>query len=205
MTEAALKFMAEYFAAEVVGKQTHFFGIEVHKCPLDLWVYQEIIVDTRPDLIVECGTYQGGSALWMASVLHQLGYGRVLSIDTSLSRSLPQHPRIEYFEGSSITTQAMAAVALRYIDAERVMVVLDSDHDKEHVLRELKLYGLMVSLGCYLIVEDTFIGHPVFPERLPGPAEALAEWLPSHPEFEVDRSREKFGMTFNPGGYLRRV
>ena len=197
-------FMQEYFASEVTGA-TFFRGVPVLKCPLDLWVYQEIIVETKPTLIVECGTAYGGSALWMASILDQLGAGMVFTIDRSLRVGFPPHPRITYREGSSTSTPTMAAVALAYVHAgARTMVVLDSDHKAAHVRNELDLYAPLVTPGQYLIVEDTCIGHPVFPEMLPGPAEALEEWLPQHPEFEVDRSREKFGVTWNPGGWLRR-
>jgi len=197
-------FMQEYFASGVTG-DTFFMGVPVLKCPLDLWVLQEIIWETKPTLVIETGTAYGGSALWMASILEQLGDGSVLSIDASLQVRLPMHRRIEYLERSSID-QTVTGI-LTVVDprqGRRWMVILDSDHSKQHVLKELELYASLVTPGNYLIVEDTCISESIFPEKLPGPAEALAEWLPKHPEFEVDRSREKFGVTWNPGGYLRR-
>jgi cephalosporin hydroxylase len=85
------------------------------------------------------------------------------------------------------------------------MVILDSDHAMAHVRAELELYAPMVTAGCYLIVEDTNVnGHPVYPLHGPGPMEALGEFLPRHPEFEVDAECEKFMLTFNPRGYLLR-
>jgi len=197
-------FMQEYFASEVTGA-TFFRGVPVLKCPLDLWVYQEILYETQPTFIVECGTAYGGSALWLASVLQVLGFGHVLSIDKSIRATVPLHPQLTYFEGESTSLAAKRKVSeLWPHHGHHTMVILDSDHRAEHVLAELDLYAQVVTPGCYLVVEDTCIGHPVFPEMLPGPAEALAEWLPQHPEFEVDRSREKFGVTWNPGGWLRR-
>jgi cephalosporin hydroxylase len=86
------------------------------------------------------------------------------------------------------------------------LVILDSDHSRDHVLTELRTYSPLVTPGQYLIVEDTNVnGHPVLSEHGPGPAEALVEFLDETDGFEVDRAREKFGMTFNPGGYLRRL
>jgi cephalosporin hydroxylase len=86
------------------------------------------------------------------------------------------------------------------------MVVLDSDHHRDHVRNELRLYSDMVSPGCYLIVEDThFNGHPIVPKFGPGPWEAVEEFLAAHPNFERDRSRERFLLSFNPGGWLKRV
>ena len=85
------------------------------------------------------------------------------------------------------------------------MVVLDSDHSREHVLRELELYAPLVTPGCYLVVEDTNVnGHPVSPGFGPGPMEAVGDYLRTTDDFEVDRGREKFMLTFNPSGYLRR-
>ena len=87
-----------------------------------------------------------------------------------------------------------------------VMVVLDSDHIKSHVLKELDALSSLVTKGSYLIVEDTNInGHPVLPNFGDGPWEALHEWLPNHPEFEIDKSCEKFGITFFPDGFLKRT
>jgi cephalosporin hydroxylase len=86
------------------------------------------------------------------------------------------------------------------------LVVLDSDHSEAHVSRELELLSPWVTVGSYLIVEDTNInGHPTFHTFGPGPFEAVATFLDKHPEFVVDPSREKFLMTFNPCGFLKRV
>jgi cephalosporin hydroxylase len=86
-----------------------------------------------------------------------------------------------------------------------VFVVLDSDHRREHVLAELQAYADVVTPGSYLVVEDTSVnGHPVAPEFGPGPMEAVERFLETDERFVVDRSREKFLLTFNPGGFLRR-
>ncbi len=86
------------------------------------------------------------------------------------------------------------------------MVVLDSDHHRDHVLNELRLYNGLVSPGCYLIVEDThFNGHPILPKFGPGPFEAVDEFLRTNTAFVRDRTRERFLLTFNPGGYLKRL
>ena len=85
------------------------------------------------------------------------------------------------------------------------MVVLDSNHKAFHVLDELRAYHPLVTPGGYLVVEDTNInGHPVEPEFGPGPMEALAEFLQENDDFEVDAAREKFMLTYNPGGWLRK-
>jgi cephalosporin hydroxylase len=89
---------------------------------------------------------------------------------------------------------------------EKVMVVLDSDHHAEHVLNELRIYGEMVTVGSYLIAEDTNInGHPVRPDLGPGPWEAVQTFLKENNSFAVDTKREKLLPTFNPGGYLIRT
>jgi cephalosporin hydroxylase len=90
--------------------------------------------------------------------------------------------------------------------ADTVLVLLDSDHAKDHVLREIGVYGTLVTPGSYLVVEDTNVnGHPVEPEFGPGPMEAVEEFLRERRDFVVDETREKFYLTFNPRGYLRKV
>ena len=130
-----------YESADTTWKQTTWLGQPVQKCPLDLWVLQEIVAETRPDLIVECGTYLGGSARFLASVCDELGDGRIVTIDVVERPGRPRHRRIAYLTGSSTTalsSSAFAAIARR---AKRVMVILDSDHSRDHVLRELELYS----------------------------------------------------------------
>ena len=86
------------------------------------------------------------------------------------------------------------------------MVILDSDHRKDNVLAELRAYSPLVQPGDYLIVEDTNVnGHPLVPDFGPGPMEAVDEFLATDDSFEIDPAREKFYMTFNPRGYLRRL
>ena len=86
------------------------------------------------------------------------------------------------------------------------MAVLDSDHGRDHVAREVAAWADLVSEGCYLIVEDTSVnGHPLLPDFGPGPMEALDAFLAGRTDFVVDRSRERFLLTLTPRGYLRRV
>lgn len=187
-------------------RDTWWMGHAVLKCPLDLWVYQEILHEIRPALIIESGTAFGGSALFLASVCDMLGSGHILTIDLEARAGLPQHPRIEYVTGSSVSPETLTRVRERATGAEGVLVILDSDHALAHVAAELTAYAPFVTAGSYLIVEDTNLnGHPVEPDHGPGPREAVARFLPDHPEFSPDPTREKFFLTFNPKGYLRKV
>jgi cephalosporin hydroxylase len=195
-----------YFKKPKTWADTRFLGVPTAKNPLDLWVYQEILFETRPDVIVETGTAHGGSALFMASVCDLLGRGRVISVDLRPQPNLPAHDRVTYLTGSSVAPEVAAAVRGQIPAGARVMIVLDSDHSEAHVLEELKTYAPLVTPGCYAVVEDSNVnGHPVFLGHGPGPAEAVRRFLSSDDSFTVDRSREKFMFTFNPGGYLRRT
>ena len=185
--------------------RTKWMNVACEKCPLDLWIYQEILSEIRPDLIVETGTRFGGSALFLAHVLDIIGKGEILTIDIDNTISRPAHPRITYVHGSSADASLITSVLADRRDGVR-MVILDSDHSKGHVLKELALLARHVSVGSYLIVEDTNInGHPVLPAFGGGPWEAVEDFLKVHPEFVVDDTREKFLMTFNPRGYLKRI
>lgn len=179
-------------------------GYQALKCPLDLWLYQELLVRTRPDVVVETGTWRGGSALYMAAVFDQIGRGRVITIDIEAKPDLPDHPRIRYLNGSS-TDPAVVAEVRRSVAGNRAMVILDSDHHARHVYEELRAYSPFVLTGDYLIVEDTNVnGHPAYPEFGPGPREAVERFLSSNEEFAIDERCERFMMTLNPMGYLRR-
>ena len=186
-------------------QQTHWLGVPILKSPLDCWVYQEIISEQRPDLIIETGTDLGGSALFFASICEGIGHGRVVSIDIR-SAARVQHPRITFLTGDATSESILEHVRDLARGTERRMVVLDSDHSADHVRRELQAYRDLVTLGSYLVVEDTNLnGHPVMPEHGPGPFEAVTAFLAANDDFEVDRSREKFLLTYFPMGYLRRI
>ena len=182
-----------------------WLGAQALKNPLDLWVYQEIMVETRPELIVETGTYRGGSAFFLASICDLLGAGEVVSIDIEpLRDDYPAHPRVTYLGGRSSTDPEVVAEVRGRAREKRTLVVLDSDHSQAHVEAELAAYADLVPVGCYLIVEDSNIGQ-IRKDLLPGPLEAIDVFLAGTDAFEIDRSREKFLITFNPSGYLRRV
>ena len=181
-----------------------WFGHLVLKCPLDVWLYQELLVRTRPDIVVETGTWSGGSALYLAMVLDHIGHGRVITVDTEVKPDRPKHPRIDYLTGSS-TDPAIVADVMRSVGGDRAMVILDSDHHAPHVYDEIIAYSPLVQAGDYLIVEDTNVnGHPVWPDFGPGPTEAIDKFLSGNDEFEIDERCERFMMTLNPKGYLRR-
>lgn len=185
---------------------TRWLGVETQQCPLDMWVYQEMLSELKPDVLIEAGTYQGGSAYFFASMFDLLRHGRVITVDIEDFPAKPKHDRITYLLGSSTSDEILEKITRLIAPGEKVMVILDSDHHKPHVLTEMKRYSPLVSPGSYLIVQDThFNGHPILPDYGPGPMEAVEEFLQSNPGFAPDRSREKFGMTFNPGGFLKRV
>ena len=182
-----------------------WLGVQALKNPLDLWVYQEIMFETRPELVVETGTYRGGSAFFLASMCDLLGEGDVVSIDIEPARDdYPVHPRITYLAGRSSTDPEVVAEVRDRAAGRRVLVVLDSDHSQAHVEAELEVYAPLVPVGCYVIVEDSNIGR-IRKDMLPGPFEAVETFMRRSNEFEIDLEREKFLITFNPSGYLRRV
>jgi cephalosporin hydroxylase len=188
-----------------------FQGIPTQQNPLDVWVTQEIIFETRPDLIVECGAYRGGSAaLWATFLRPIVPSGKVISIDIEdnmqEARKLPiVQEMVTYLVGSSTAPEIFAQVQ-KAAQGKKTLVILDSDHRKPHVLAELKLYSPLVPVNGYLIVQDSNNnGHPVAPDLGPGPMEAVEEFLAGNDQFMVDASRERNLVTFNPKGFLKRV
>lgn len=192
-----------YDSDTTTWKNTNWLGVTIRKNPMDLWIYQEIIFQQQPDVLIECGTFQGGSALYFANLFDLIGNGRVISLDIEDLPNKPPHARIEYLTLSSVSGEAAGIIGARIQPGERVMVCLDSDHTRDHVLTELRIYGPMVTKGQYLVVEDTNInGHPVSPGYGPGPMEAVEAFLEENPEFVSRGDWEKFLLTFHPGGFL---
>ena len=178
-------------------EKRYWLGVPIWKFPLDMWVYQEIIYETKPDVLIEAGTYKGGSALFFASMFDLLKHGRVLTIDIVAYPNRPQHERITYLLGSSTSYEIFQKVKDSIRPGEGVMVSLDSDHEKAHVLNELRLYSNIVTVDNYLVVEDT--------TTTSGAKEALEEFLKTNSNYLQDRGREKFGVTMHGGGWLKRV
>ncbi len=200
-----------WFHEANVWKNMSWHGVRTLKLPSDIWNYQEIIFEHRIEHVVETGTRHGGSALFFAEALAARGKdGRVVSVDIdSQSRQLSSHERITFLVGDS-AAPAMVERALALFPAERgpIFLILDSDHSRDHVLRELRAWVPKLKRGDYLIVEDTIVnGHPVRPEHGPGPLEAIAEYLEEAPGLLVhDRAREaKFGATFAARGHYIRA
>lgn len=194
-------------------------GLPVIQFPQDIIALQEIIWETRPDLIIETGVARGGSVMFYASMLELLGgEGRVLGIDIDIRphnrRAIESHvfsPRVDLIEASSTDRETVEKVQ-RYCErASKVMVVLDSHHTHAHVLSELESYSRFVTTGCYLVVLDTIIEDmPVdaFPDRPWGPSNnpntAVREFLATTDRFEVDKALDnKLLISVAPGGYLR--
>ena len=170
------------------GMKVAWKGRDMLKVPTDIWSLQEVIFDTQPEVLIETGSKWGGSAFFFGD----LGV-EVHSIDVAPPKTPYPHPNVTYYTGYSISPRNLAMIG-QAVEGRRTMVVLDSDHAKDNVLAELDAYGPMVTPGCYLICEDTYLPY--------GPGDALAEWLPNHPEFVPDASRETWGLTMFPGGWL---
>jgi cephalosporin hydroxylase len=207
------QFHTLWYSAEAAST-VRWMGQPILKNPLDLWMYQDIIVERKPDVIIETGTHRGGSALFFSSIAQIAGLSTtIITIDIN--------PKIEYdtlqhgitsVVGISTTDATVDRVHALLADTEtkigrapRTMIVLDSDHSEENVREELRLYAPLVSGGQFLVVEDTNVnGHPVNAEHGPGPREAVDAFLAQHPEFERDENCERFLLTFNPHGWLHR-
>jgi cephalosporin hydroxylase len=185
---------------------TCYFGIQTLKSPIDAWIYQEILFESQPDVIIEIGNFHGGSALYLAHLCDSLGKGRVIGIDIShqnLSPRAAAHQRISFIEGDACESIDRVRSLVR--PGEKVLVIEDSAHTYTNTLNVLRQYSTLLSAGDYFIVEDSICHHGLDLGPQPGPYEAIDAFLAENPTFESDRSRERFLITWNPKGYLRKT
>lgn len=187
--------------------QQSWMGRTIWKNPLDCWVYQEIIYDTKPEAIVELGVAHGGGTLYLASILDLCGSSssQVIGVDSDLSRVTDlRHPRIRLVGGNCLDPVTVGQVA-ELCKGRRTMVIADCDHSKGHVIEELRTYSPLVSVGCYFIVEDGICDVMGW-QPVPGPQAACIEFLRESPNFiNEKRLREKYLITYNFDGYLMRT
>lgn len=222
LKEAANRFLLQ----SVESKYSYNFnwlGRPIIQYPQDIVAVQEILWRVQPDLIIETGIAHGGSLILSASMLELNaacgGYGdaRVIGVDIEIRshnrKAIEEHPlshRIRMIEGSSISEEVVAQIAVEASKASRVVVMLDSNHTGDHVLKELKLYSRFVNSGGYIIVFDTIIEDLTrneIGERpwAPGnsPKSAVQEFLKSNDRFSIDKEMEsKLLITVAPDGYL---
>jgi cephalosporin hydroxylase len=214
----------EWFAKATAQEYSYHFrwlGLPIIQFPQDIVAMQEVIWSVQPDLIIETGIARGGSLILHASILQLIGgNGRVLGIDIDIRphnrQAIEAHPlskRITMLECSSIAEETLAQVKAFATGAQRILVVLDSNHTHEHVLRELELYSPLVKRGSYLIVMDTVVedmpqgSYPDRPwDQGDNPKTAVWKFLKSNDRFEIDQAmHDKLQITVAPDGWLKCV
>lgn len=206
----------------------HFewMGRPIIQYPQDMVAMQQIIWAVQPDLIIETGIAHGGSLILSASMLELNAAcggpadAAVVGVDIDIRphnrAAIEAHPlskRISLLQGSSIGADIISQVKARAAGKKNVLVFLDSNHTHAHVLAELRAYAPLVTRNSYCVVFDTVIEDmpaSMFPDRPWGPGNnpktAVQQWLPEHPEFQVDQSLESsLLITVAPSGYLKRI
>jgi cephalosporin hydroxylase len=200
-----------------------WLGVPIIQMPPDVLAMQEVIWQTKPDVIVETGVARGGSVIFSASLLSLIGKGKVIGVDVDIRAhnrdTIEKHPqasRITLIQGSSIASETVDRVKAEIPAGATVMVVLDSDHSRDHVLAELRAYAPLVSVRHYLICADTVLGF-LTPEQTPRnrskvwypgdePLSALRTFLAEDDRFEADTEiNGKLIVASSPGGYVRRM
>lgn len=184
-----------------------WLGYPIWQNVLDLWTIQEVIASVKPELLIECGTNRGGSAMFFAHLMDLMGTGSIITIDVEKLHDT-SHPRVTYMIGSSVAPEIVSAVRAQ-ADActGPVLVILDSSHRAQHVLAELEAYAPMVTKGSYCLVQDGVID--VLPECAhgrPGPMRAVEQFMAGRTDFVIDHKLcERFLITHHPKGWLKRV
>lgn len=200
-----------------------WLGCPILQLPEDLIRLQEVIWEQQPDVIIETGIAMGGGLLFYASLCHARGKGRVIGIDVDLRphnrANLLAHPLAKYLtliHGGSTRPETFSQIRIE--PEEKVLVILDSNHTKNHVLNELKLYSKLVTPGSYLIATDGFKKQLTDVPRgkknwaWDNPCLAVEEFLATHshfvlelPERRYNRSSIRSTVTHFQNAWLKRV
>lgn len=186
--------------------QVSYRGVKAIRCPFDYVIYQMIISEVKPDLIIEIGTRIGGGAYYIADLLDSIGKGVIHTIDITdeVDLKVKEHKRIQFF------TDGWANYDLELAKGyDKILVIEDASHMYKDTIGVLNKFHSIVSKDSYLIVEDGIINELGLEKQYDGgPLRAIREFLPNHPEFIVDRNWcDMFGKnaTFNVNGYLKKV
>lgn len=186
--------------------QVTYRGIACQKCPFDYVLYQMIINEVKPDLIIEIGTNQGGSTLYLADLLQIYGEGVIHSIDISdnCPDLVKNHSRIKLFHKGWVDYDFSLAK-----DFNSVLVIEDSSHHYQNTLEAIQKFKDLVSLNSYLIVEDGIVDNMGWSKSYGGgPVKAINEFLETNKNFKLDVYWENFfgkSATFNTKGFLKKV
>ena len=217
------KISHRWFLHSVKHEYSYHFkwlGLPIIQYPQDIVAYQEIIWNIKPDLIIETGIARGGSLVLSASMLQLIGKGQVLGIDINIEKenlkNIKIHflkKRIKMIQGSSTDENIIKQVKKIAKNKKKIIVVLDSNHTHDHVLKELESYSQFVKKGCYLIVFDTIIED--IPQKIAkmskrpwgkgnSPRSAVNEFLKKNSRFVIDtKIDDKLQISVAPNGYLK--
>ena len=205
--------------------QFSWLGRPIIQMPEDMVRIQEVIYRLRPDVIIETGVAHGGSLIYYASLCQLLQRGRVIGVDLTIRppnrKAIETHElahRITLVEGDSVHPAVVRRVAEMIRPGESVLVILDSNHSRQHVFRELEAYGPLVTPGSYIVATDGVMqevcdsprGRPEW--NWDNPTAAASQFASQHPEFALEAPSGSFSesnlrepVTHWPGGWLRRV
>jgi len=217
LAEVAIKW-AKVSVENRLSYEIDWLGIPIIQTPEDMILMQELIFKIKPDIIIETGIAHGGSLIYYASLLELLGKGKVIGVDIEIRghnrKVLERHPmfkRIELIEGSSISEETIEKIRKMVPKDSKVIVCLDSNHTKNHVLKELQLYHGFVNLGSYIVVFDTItskiaeLGACEKSYINNSPKEALEDFLKVNGNFEIDKYYNKLYISYSPNGFLKRI
>jgi cephalosporin hydroxylase len=207
-----------------------WLGRPLIQIPEDALRIQEVIYAIKPDVIIETGIAHGGSLVFSASLCKLMGKGKVIGVDIEIRphnrKAIENHELFEFItliEGNAIGSEIFEQVKAQVQENETTLIILDSCHTYDHVLKELELYSQILSNGSYIVATD---GSQEYLNETPrakddypdcgdwgtnNPKKAAEDFVKNNtnyeivePEFLFNEGKIDFRITHWPSAFIRK-
>jgi cephalosporin hydroxylase len=196
-----------------------WLGVQCQQDPSDAFLIQMLLWETKPDLIIDLGTNNGGSALFFASIMNYYNQnGKIITVDikdfhknwinickdcSNPAESSLWKQYVTFYKGYTTDPKILETVEKYVNESKVVFVIQDASHSGVDVYHDLVAYSKFVSVGSYIIAQDTKLDRI---KRGKGITSNIEKFINENNNFMINREVETlFYYTQHAKGYLKRI